>query len=108
MDAGSQRELVTAICQRLAAAGVRLTPSPFVSYNLQKIIVLFNAVLGGLHLLNASPQRLAATLEALRQREVPLVVPAHCTGWVASARLWESFPGRCAAPGVGGRFEFER
>jgi 7,8-dihydropterin-6-yl-methyl-4-(beta-D-ribofuranosyl)aminobenzene 5'-phosphate synthase len=68
----------------------------------------FRAVLGGLHLLNASPQRLAATVEALRQREVPLIVPAHCTGWAASARLWEGLPGRCAAPGVGRRFTFER
>jgi 7,8-dihydropterin-6-yl-methyl-4-(beta-D-ribofuranosyl)aminobenzene 5'-phosphate synthase len=68
----------------------------------------FHAVLGGLHLLNASPERLAATVEALRQREIPLLVPAHCTGAAAVARLWESFPGRCAAPGVGRRFAFER
>jgi 7,8-dihydropterin-6-yl-methyl-4-(beta-D-ribofuranosyl)aminobenzene 5'-phosphate synthase len=68
----------------------------------------FRAVLGGLHLLNASPERLAATVEALRQREIPLLVPAHCTGAAAVARLWESFPGRCAAPGVGRRFAFER
>jgi len=68
----------------------------------------FRAVLGGLHLLNASPERLAATVEALRQREIPLLVPAHCTGAVAVARLWESFSGRCAAPGVGRRFAFER
>jgi 7,8-dihydropterin-6-yl-methyl-4-(beta-D-ribofuranosyl)aminobenzene 5'-phosphate synthase len=68
----------------------------------------FRAVLGGLHLLNASPERLAARVEALRQREIPLLVPAHCTGAAAIARLWESFPGRCAAPGVGRRFAFER
>jgi hypothetical protein len=57
---------------------------------------------------NASPERLAATVEALRQREISLLVPAHCTGVAAVARLWESFPGRCAAPGVGRRFAFER
>jgi 7,8-dihydropterin-6-yl-methyl-4-(beta-D-ribofuranosyl)aminobenzene 5'-phosphate synthase len=68
----------------------------------------FRAVLGGLHLLNASPERLAATVEALRQREIPLLVPAHCIGAAAVARLWESFPGCCAAPGVGRRFAFER
>jgi 7,8-dihydropterin-6-yl-methyl-4-(beta-D-ribofuranosyl)aminobenzene 5'-phosphate synthase len=68
----------------------------------------FRAVLGGLHLLNASPERLAATVEALRQREIPLLVPAHCTGVAAVARLWESFPGRCTAPGVGRQFAFER
>ena len=68
----------------------------------------FRAVLGGLHLLTASPERLAATVEGLRQREVPLVVPAHCTGWAASALLWAGLPGSCAAPGVGRRFTFER
>ncbi len=68
----------------------------------------FRAVLGGLHLLNASPERLTATVEALRRREIPLLAPAHCTGAAAVARLWESFPGRCAAPGVGRRFAFER
>lgn len=68
----------------------------------------FRAVLGGLHLLNASLERLAATVEALRQWQIPLLVPAHCTGAAAVARLWESFPGRCAAPGVGRRFEFTR
>jgi 7,8-dihydropterin-6-yl-methyl-4-(beta-D-ribofuranosyl)aminobenzene 5'-phosphate synthase len=66
----------------------------------------FRAVLGGLHLLNASPERLAATVKALRQRDIPLLVPAHCTGAAAVARLWESLPGRCAAPGVGRRFAF--
>jgi 7,8-dihydropterin-6-yl-methyl-4-(beta-D-ribofuranosyl)aminobenzene 5'-phosphate synthase len=67
-----------------------------------------HAVLGGMHLLNASPERLAATVESLRQRKIPLLVPAHCTGWAALARLWESFPGRCASPGAGQRFAFER
>jgi 7,8-dihydropterin-6-yl-methyl-4-(beta-D-ribofuranosyl)aminobenzene 5'-phosphate synthase len=67
-----------------------------------------HAVLGGLHLLNATPARLAATVDALRQRNLALLVPAHCTGWIAQARLAESFPGRCVAPGVGRRFAFER
>lgn len=64
----------------------------------------FRAVLGGMHLLNASSSRLAATIEALRRWDVPLLVPAHCTGWLAVARLWESFPGRCIAQCVGSRF----
>jgi 7,8-dihydropterin-6-yl-methyl-4-(beta-D-ribofuranosyl)aminobenzene 5'-phosphate synthase len=67
-----------------------------------------HAVLGGLHLLNASPARLAATVDALRQRNLALLVPSHCTGWTAQARLAESFPGRGVAPGVGRRFAFER
>ncbi|OQB90008.1 MAG: putative hydrolase [Verrucomicrobia bacterium ADurb.Bin118] len=64
------------------------------------------AVLGGMHLLNASPERLEATVEAFRQREIPLLVPAHCTGIRAVARLWETFPAACATGGVGSRFTF--
>jgi 7,8-dihydropterin-6-yl-methyl-4-(beta-D-ribofuranosyl)aminobenzene 5'-phosphate synthase len=67
----------------------------------------FHAVLGGMHLLNASPERLTATVEALRRRNIPLLVPSHCTGTAAVARLWASFPGHCAAPGVGNRFAFD-
>jgi 7,8-dihydropterin-6-yl-methyl-4-(beta-D-ribofuranosyl)aminobenzene 5'-phosphate synthase len=65
------------------------------------------AIIGGMHLLNASPARLAATIEALRRRDVTLLVPAHCSGVAAVARLWESFPGHCAGAGVGSRFVFE-
>jgi 7,8-dihydropterin-6-yl-methyl-4-(beta-D-ribofuranosyl)aminobenzene 5'-phosphate synthase len=65
-----------------------------------------HAVLGGMHLANASPERLAATVESLRQRDIGLLAPAHCTGCAAQARLWERFPGRCAVTGVGQRFSF--
>jgi 7,8-dihydropterin-6-yl-methyl-4-(beta-D-ribofuranosyl)aminobenzene 5'-phosphate synthase len=60
-----------------------------------------HAVIGGLHLLNATPARLAATVEALRRRQVVLLVPAHCTGAAATARLWTEFPGNCRAVGAG-------
>jgi 7,8-dihydropterin-6-yl-methyl-4-(beta-D-ribofuranosyl)aminobenzene 5'-phosphate synthase len=67
----------------------------------------FHAVLGGMHLLNASPARLNATIEMLRRWNVAQLVPLHCTGLAAVARLWEVFPGCCAAAGVGSRFVFE-
>jgi 7,8-dihydropterin-6-yl-methyl-4-(beta-D-ribofuranosyl)aminobenzene 5'-phosphate synthase len=67
----------------------------------------FRAVLGGMHLLHASPERLAATVTALRRWNIPLLAPAHCTGAAAVARLWESFPGRCVSSGVGSRFIFD-
>jgi 7,8-dihydropterin-6-yl-methyl-4-(beta-D-ribofuranosyl)aminobenzene 5'-phosphate synthase len=38
------------------------------------------AVIGGLHLLHASPARLRATGEALEAAGVELVAPVHCTG----------------------------
>ncbi len=68
----------------------------------------WRAVLGGMHLLQASPERLTATLAALRKRNLPLLVPAHCTGWPTTARLWETFPERRATAGVGSRLIFDR
>lgn len=65
-----------------------------------------HAVRGGMHLLQASPQRLAATVAALRQSDVKLLAPCHCTGAGAVARLWAEFPSRCVTAGVGTRFEF--
>jgi 7,8-dihydropterin-6-yl-methyl-4-(beta-D-ribofuranosyl)aminobenzene 5'-phosphate synthase len=66
------------------------------------------AVLGGFHLLAASRERMAETVEALRRREIRYLVPAHCTGWLATMRLWQDFPGRCLLGGVGGRIVFGR
>jgi 7,8-dihydropterin-6-yl-methyl-4-(beta-D-ribofuranosyl)aminobenzene 5'-phosphate synthase len=66
------------------------------------------AVLGGTHLVNASEARLDATIRALATMDIPLLVPAHCTGLPATVRLWESFRGRCAGLGVGSRFSFDR
>lgn len=66
-----------------------------------------HAVLGGMHLLQASPERLARTIEALRTWNLQLLAPAHCTGMAATAALWNAFPGRCATCHVGTRFEFD-
>ncbi|MFH0879052.1 MAG: MBL fold metallo-hydrolase [Lentisphaerota bacterium] len=40
----------------------------------------FHAVMGGLHLGSASPERLAATVEALSRYHMSVLGPAHCTG----------------------------
>ncbi|HUZ07821.1 MAG TPA: MBL fold metallo-hydrolase, partial [Candidatus Paceibacterota bacterium] len=66
------------------------------------------AVIGGLHLLNAGPERMNQTLEAFRRWNIPQIVPGHCTGLAAVARLRENFPGRCAALNTGCRFAFAR
>lgn len=66
------------------------------------------AVLGGMHLLHASEERMEATLGALRERDIPLLAPGHCTGLAAVVRLWSAFPGRCRPLGVGERFRFDR
>jgi 7,8-dihydropterin-6-yl-methyl-4-(beta-D-ribofuranosyl)aminobenzene 5'-phosphate synthase len=68
----------------------------------------FRAILGGLHLINASEARLDATIRALATMDISLLMPAHCTGLPATVRLWESLRGRCTGLGVGSRFSFDR
>jgi 7,8-dihydropterin-6-yl-methyl-4-(beta-D-ribofuranosyl)aminobenzene 5'-phosphate synthase len=65
-----------------------------------------HAVLGGTHLLNATPARLADTIERLTELGAPRLGPAHCTGMKATTTLWSAFPDRCLACGAGSRFEF--
>jgi 7,8-dihydropterin-6-yl-methyl-4-(beta-D-ribofuranosyl)aminobenzene 5'-phosphate synthase len=66
-----------------------------------------HAVLGGMHLVEASAERLARTIEALRNWDIRLLAPAHCTGMAATAALWNAFPGRCTTCHAGSRFEFD-
>jgi 7,8-dihydropterin-6-yl-methyl-4-(beta-D-ribofuranosyl)aminobenzene 5'-phosphate synthase len=61
----------------------------------------FRAVLGGLHLLNARPERVNKTLEAFRRWNIPQIFPGHCTGLAAVAQLWTAFPGRCSPCATG-------
>jgi 7,8-dihydropterin-6-yl-methyl-4-(beta-D-ribofuranosyl)aminobenzene 5'-phosphate synthase len=66
-----------------------------------------HAVIGGMHLVNASPQRIERTIEELRKIGVERLAPAHCTGMPATVALWNAFPGRCQSCPVGTRFEFD-
>lgn len=66
----------------------------------------FHAVIGGMHLLNASPERLDATIEALRRYEVNLVGPCHCTGESPMSLLMEKFPTQFVRVGAGSTFTF--
>jgi 7,8-dihydropterin-6-yl-methyl-4-(beta-D-ribofuranosyl)aminobenzene 5'-phosphate synthase len=65
-----------------------------------------HAVMGGLHLINASEDRLDQTVETFREFGLGLLAPAHCTGTNAQARLWEEFPEPSSPCHVGSRFEF--
>ena len=67
-----------------------------------------HAVLGGMHLLAAGPERMTRTVEALRELGVQRMAPAHCTGVAATARLWSEFPQACSSCSVGSRFVFQR
>jgi 7,8-dihydropterin-6-yl-methyl-4-(beta-D-ribofuranosyl)aminobenzene 5'-phosphate synthase len=54
-----------------------------------------HTVVGGMHLENASPRRMTATLAALRRLDVQRMSPVHCTGWAATAAIQREFPERC-------------
>jgi 7,8-dihydropterin-6-yl-methyl-4-(beta-D-ribofuranosyl)aminobenzene 5'-phosphate synthase len=66
------------------------------------------AVIGGTHLLNASPDRLQKTIEVLKEYDVQKIMLSHCTGVKAYAELAKAFPGRCSWPASGTRIEFGR
>ncbi len=66
----------------------------------------FRAVIGGMHLLNASPERLNRTLAALDSLSIEQMSPLHCTGLSATVALWNRFPGRCVPFPLGTRLEF--
>ncbi|MFC1575779.1 MBL fold metallo-hydrolase, partial [Gemmatimonadota bacterium] len=65
-----------------------------------------HAVIGGMHLVTASRTRLDRTVRALRELDVDLIAPAHCTGPRAQALLGSEFPDRWEPCHVGSRFEF--
>lgn len=65
-----------------------------------------HAVIGGMHLVHASPRRLDRTVEALRRFDLKLLAPGHCTGPQASARLWSEFSSIWQPCPVGTQFEF--
>lgn len=49
-----------------------------------------HAVIGGLHLNAASPERLEKTVNALRESRPDMLVPCHCTGEAAATYLREN------------------
>ena len=65
-----------------------------------------HAVLGGMHLLNADPERMLLTAQALQELGVQKLGPAHCTGPAATGRLWHEFSKACVSCAVGSRFLF--
>lgn len=60
-----------------------------------------HTVIGGMHLLSASEERMNKTVAELRRLEVRRLIPCHCTGVAAIARFWNEFPGRCESCPVG-------
>jgi len=66
-----------------------------------------HAVIGGMHLHAASTRRLEATVEALRELEVSVIAPAHCTGPEPTALLAAAFPPAFRECHAGSRFVFD-
>ncbi len=60
-----------------------------------------HAVMGGMHLVHAGQQRMDKTVEELKQLDAGRLLPCHCTGFTAAARLWKEFPGRVSDCPVG-------
>lgn len=65
-----------------------------------------HAVIGGMHLLHAGPERLAKTYAAFREFQVEVFAPCHCTGLAAITGFWAEFPGRCVEAHAGKSFTF--
>jgi 7,8-dihydropterin-6-yl-methyl-4-(beta-D-ribofuranosyl)aminobenzene 5'-phosphate synthase len=53
------------------------------------------AVIGGMHLIGASAERIKRMIDELRQIGIEHLAPAHCAGMPATEALWNVFPGRC-------------
>lgn len=66
-----------------------------------------HALMGGMHLMNASRERIHRTVESLEQFEIDLLAPAHCTGMVATTELCTAFANTCLPCAVGATMEFK-
>jgi 7,8-dihydropterin-6-yl-methyl-4-(beta-D-ribofuranosyl)aminobenzene 5'-phosphate synthase len=64
------------------------------------------ALVGGFHLMGASPLRLELTLQALAAFEIDLLVPCHCTGQAAVDLLKKTFDLRASQGAAGKLLEF--
>jgi 7,8-dihydropterin-6-yl-methyl-4-(beta-D-ribofuranosyl)aminobenzene 5'-phosphate synthase len=64
------------------------------------------AIIGGTHLLSASPARMQRTVDALRKFDVQKIMLSHCTGVQAYAEIAKALPGRCTWPASGTRIQF--
>ncbi len=67
-----------------------------------------HTVMGGTHLVSASLERMDRTVEELRRIGIQRLMPAHCTGFPAMARLWHEFSCQYASCPVGTIIEIEK
>lgn len=60
-----------------------------------------HTVIGGTHLVNANATRMDRTVDELRRLDIRRLMPCHCTGFAAMARLFSEFPATFAPCKVG-------
>jgi 7,8-dihydropterin-6-yl-methyl-4-(beta-D-ribofuranosyl)aminobenzene 5'-phosphate synthase len=51
-----------------------------------------HGLVGGTHLVGRSEEYLQKTIQELQEFGLELISPCHCTGFKATARLWQTFP----------------
>jgi len=61
------------------------------------------AAIGGMHLLNANPVRIANTIETFKKYRVQNIIPLHCTGQKAIEVMKKAFGNKCVSSGTGGQ-----
>jgi 7,8-dihydropterin-6-yl-methyl-4-(beta-D-ribofuranosyl)aminobenzene 5'-phosphate synthase len=66
-----------------------------------------HAILGGMHLIHASDERIQSTVEALESINPDILGIAHCTGAVAAEKLKTAFDKKCIELCAGTRISFE-
>lgn len=65
------------------------------------------AVIGGFHLTGSNERIIPATVEAMREFDLAVIAPGHCTGWRAVSALANAFGESKLAPlAVGKRYSF--
>jgi 7,8-dihydropterin-6-yl-methyl-4-(beta-D-ribofuranosyl)aminobenzene 5'-phosphate synthase len=64
------------------------------------------AVIGGMHLINASPRRIDNTIETFKKYDIQKYIPLHCTGQKAIDAMKNTFGDKCLYFGAGGQISF--
>ena len=63
-------------------------------------------IVGGLHLVNASYERIKETIQELKQYPLKIIAPGHCSGFQGRCRLASAFGTAFREIGVGSKIEF--
>ncbi|OGP93712.1 MAG: hypothetical protein A2Z19_03260 [Deltaproteobacteria bacterium RBG_16_54_18] len=65
-----------------------------------------HAVIGGFHLINATPEIIEKTVSDIKAIAPDYVIPAHCTGFEAITHLAHAMPGQLILNTAGTKYEF--